>query len=284
MKGGEQDLRSKGGRGPSVHLCLRLLSPSPPDNAAIETPGSQPYSVTIRAKGELFSVSPATHDSLEGLGALPGERTHWSSQGAGSLRHSNQLPSGVREPVRGHRTSVLSWAGPLTLGHACPTALWSPGSPAPFTKPLTWVLSALAQGRLSVSQSTLLLCVLLWPAGPRQPFCSPVLPAPPASAGCPTPDPRLVSQLTFPTASRVSHISAIPAGLPLHSASHDLSAEPDPEKTALTVASQPEICRHTLAALDPVHSLYPAQLLGLGFCRCPAWPLAPAAGLTRLQS
>ena len=181
MKGGEQDLRSKGGRGPSVHLCLRLLSPSPPDNAAIETPGSQPYSVTIRAKGELFSVSPATHDSLEGLGALPGERTHWSSQGAGSLRHSNQLPSGVREPVRGHRTSVLSWAGPLTLGHACPTALWSPGSPAPFTKPLTWVLSALAQGRLSVSQKYIVA------------VCSPVASWPPAAflLSCPPRSPCL---------------------------------------------------------------------------------------------
>lgn len=82
MKGGEQDLRSKG-----VHLRLGLVSLSPPDDAAIETPGSQPYSVTIRAKGELFSMSSATHDSQEGLGALLGQRTHWSSQGAGSLRH-----------------------------------------------------------------------------------------------------------------------------------------------------------------------------------------------------
>lgn len=93
-RGGEQDLRSNGGRGSSVHFCLRLVSLSPPDHvcsplggdAAIETPGSQPYGVAIRVKGELF-VSSATHDSQEGLGALLGQRTHWIFHGAGSLRH-----------------------------------------------------------------------------------------------------------------------------------------------------------------------------------------------------
>ena len=153
--------------------------------------------------------------------------------------------------------------------------MWSPGSPAPFTKPLTWVLSALAQGHLSVSQSTSLLCV------------HPAASWPPAAflLSCPPRSPCLC-WLSHSRSSpcKSAHFPYCVQSEPYQCNSADLSAEPDPEKTALTVASQPEICRHTLAALDPVHPLYPAQLLGLGSCRCPAWPLAPAAGLTRLQS
>ena len=67
--------------------CAEQTKTSDVHPLATETPGSQPYSVAIRAKGELFSVSSATRDSQEGLGALLGQRTHWISQGAGSLRH-----------------------------------------------------------------------------------------------------------------------------------------------------------------------------------------------------
>lgn len=182
-----------------------------------------------------------------------------------------------------HRIRVLCWACPRALVQACPycsVASRQPSSPYQATHAFSQLWP----------KATCLSCkvhrCVCSPGASRPPaaFCSPVLPPPPASAGCPTPGPHLASQFTFPTASRVSRISATPGGLPLHRASHDISAEPDPQKTSQIVASQPEICSHTLAALDLVHSLYPAWLLGLGSCRCPAWLLAPGAGLTRMQS
>lgn len=186
--------------------------------------------------------------------------------------------------MRVHRTRVLFWACPRALIHACPyCSVVSRPPSSPYQATHRHSLGFGPRPPVCLAKY-IVACVLLWPTGPQQPFCSPVLPPPPASAGCPTPGSRLASQFTFPTASRVSQISAIPGGLPLHRASHDISTEPDPQKTSQIVALQPEICSHTLAALDLVHSLNPAQLLGLGSYRCPAWLLAPGAGLTRLQS
>lgn len=162
------------------------------------------------------------------------------------------------------------------------TAVWPPGSPAPLIKPLTGVLSALAQGHWSVLQSASLRVCLSW--GQPSPVPSAFLSSRSTclcwllshsrSSPC--------KSIHFLTASRVSCISATPGGLPLHRASHDIGTEPDLRRHPKL---QPHCLKSAATLLGcprPSAFSVPSPAPGTWLCRCPAWLLAPGAGLTRM--
>lgn len=111
------------------------------------------------------------------------------------------------------------------------TAAWPPRSPAPLTKTLTGLLSALS----CIARPCRVPLGQLAPAA-----LPPYHPRPHAWLRWPSHSRPSPCKPTFPTASRVSHLSPIPGVPSLHRASRGLSTEPDPHWASPDFSLKPQ--------------------------------------------